>query len=149
MSKVTFKVDGVKEIEKKLKKIGKVPQKYVTKASKSGMNIALKGAKNGDWLDQTGEMRRGMKLVGEKSKTKGKKVYRVVFDRSKNDIFQKTSKSGKIAYYPASQNYGFYTKNGRYIPGFHFMEKGITENGPAITKKIISIMEKELNKELK
>ena len=87
------------------------------------MNIALKSARKNAPQGDTGELKGGMKLIGEKSRTKGKKVYQVVFDRSKNNVFQKKNKDGKVTgYYPASQEYGFFAKNGRYISGYHFMK---------------------------
>ena len=144
-----FRVDGVKELDNKVKKIGKLPQKVVTKSAKKAMTIAYKAAKKGEWIDQSGEMRKGMLLVGESTKTKGKKVYRVVFDRAKNDIFQKKNKDGKITgYYPASQEHGFTARNGRYIPGYHFMEQGLTENAGEIKLIIIGTMIKEIDKEI-
>ena len=39
------KIDGMKELQKSIKKLGQVPQKCVTPAAKKGMNIALKSAK--------------------------------------------------------------------------------------------------------
>lgn len=149
---VKFKIEGIKQINMKLKKLGEVPQKSVALSSRKGMSIALKAAKQGGWVDQSGEMRRGMKLIGEKSKIKGKKVYQVVFDKNKNDIFQKQVinpiRGKKTAYYPASQEYGFYARDGRYIPGFHFMKKALVDNKGAIQKKIIDEMSKQIDKVL-
>ena len=143
-----FRIEGMNELQKSIKKLGQVPQKCVTPAAKKGMNIALKSAKENAPVD-TGELKGGMKLIGEKSKAKGKKVYQVVFDRSKNDIFQKKNKEGKvIGYYPASQEYGFFLKNGRYIPGFHFMKRAMEDNSGAITNKIVKEMSKNIDKAL-
>lgn len=142
------KIDGMKELQKSIKKLGQVPQKCVTPAAKKGMNIALKSAKK-NAPEDTGELKGGMKLIGEKSRTKGKKVYQVVFDRSKNDIFQKKNKERKVTgYYPASQEYGFFARNGRYIPGFHFMKRAMEDNSGAITKKIVNEMSKNIDKAL-
>jgi HK97 gp10 family phage protein len=147
MSKV--KIEGMKELERAIKKLGKVPQNAVTPAARKGMNIAFKDARIKAPVD-TGELKQGMKLVGEKSKTKGKKTYRVVFDRAKNDVFQKKNKEDKVTgYYPISQEYGFFTRNGRYIPGFHFVEKGLTENANRIEKTIVDEMGKRIDKALK
>ncbi|MEH7391770.1 HK97 gp10 family phage protein [Bacillus sp. JJ1474] len=144
-----FKIEGMKELQKSIKKLGEVPQKVVTPAARKGMNVALKAAKKGGWVDQTGQMRKGMKLVGERSKHKGKKVYQVVFDRAKNDVFQKKNAEGEVTgYYPASQEYGFYTKDGRYIPGFHFLENSLEENSGTIEKTIVDEMSKQIDKVL-
>lgn len=143
-----FKIEGMKELEKSMKKLGEVPQKCVTPAARKGMNISLKSAKAKAPIED-GYLKNGMKLIGEKSKFKGKKVYRVVFDRDKNDIFQKKNSKGEITgYYPISQEYGFFARNGRYIPGFHFIEKSLTENAGSIEKKIVAEMAKNIDKVL-
>ena len=42
MARVYFRVEGMDELEKSLKKLGKVPQKHVTSSSRKAMNIVLK-----------------------------------------------------------------------------------------------------------
>lgn len=143
--KFTLKLEGARELDRKLKKIGTPPQKYVTKAAKAGMRIALKATKKGGFLDQTGALRKGTKLIGEKSRLKGKKVYQVVFDRAKNDIFQKPIKNkirskSNTAYYPASMEYGYWSRAGNYIPGFHFMKHAITDNASTIERTTVKSM---------
>ena len=125
---VNFKIEGMKELKRSLKRLGKVPQKHVTSSAKKGMNIALKNAKANAPYD-TGALKKGIILVGEKAKAKGKKVYRIVFDRAMNDVFQKRNKEGKVTgYYPVSQEYGFFARDGRYIPGFRFIRDSLTDN---------------------
>ncbi|WP_294186351.1 HK97 gp10 family phage protein [uncultured Clostridium sp.] len=143
-----FEIEGMKELQKSMKRLGKVPQKCVTPAARKGMNIALRSARKNAPID-TGELKSGMKLVGEKSRVKAKKVYQVVFDSSKNDIFQKKNKEGKvIGYYPASQEYGFFARNGRYIPGYHFMKRAMEDNSGSIAKTIVNEVGKNIDKEL-
>lgn len=138
----------MKELQKSIKKLGKVPQKCVTTAARKGMNIALKSAKQNAPFD-TGELKKGMKLVGEKARVKGKKVYRLVFDRAKNDIFQKKNAEGKVTgYYPISQEYGFFTRNGRYIPGYRFIHATFESNTSKIEKTIVSEMKKKIDAEI-
>ncbi len=150
MGKNSFEIEGMKELQKSIKKLGEVPQKVVTPAARKGMNVALKAARKGGWIDQTGQMRKGMKLIGERSGKRGKKVYQVVFDRAKNDIFQKKNKGGKITgYYPASMEYGYYARNGRYIPGFHFMRNALVDNGDKVAKTIVEEAGKQIDKVLK
>ena len=140
-----FKIEGVRELKKSLEKLGKVPQKHVTASARKGMNISLKAAKAAAPVDE-GNLKKGMKLVGEKSKYKGKKVYRIVFDRAYNDIFQKPNKQGKITgYYPVSQEYGFFAKNGRYIPGYRFIHATFESNTSRIEKTIVSEMKKKID----
>lgn len=142
------KIEGMKELKRSLRRLGNVPQKHVTSSARKGMNVAFRSAKNNAPVE-TGELKSGLKMVGEKSRTKGKKVYQVVFDRSKNDIFQKKNKEGKVTgYYPASMEFGFFTVNGRYIPGYHFLKKSLEENSDKIEKTIIEDMRKKVDKEL-
>ncbi|MGG7058711.1 hypothetical protein ACQPUZ_10475 [Clostridium tertium] len=143
-----FKIEGMKELERSFRKLGQVPQKCVTPAARKGMNIALRSSKQ-NAPEDTGALKGGMKLIGEKSRVKAKKVYQVVFDRKKNNIFQKKNKEGKVTgYYPASQEYGFFARNGRYIPGFHFMKRAMEDNSGTITRKIVSEVSKNIDKAL-
>ena len=148
MARVTFRIEGMKQLEKSLKKLGKVPQKHVTASSKKGMNIVLKDAKANAPYD-TGMLKKGIVLKGERSRSKGKKVYRVVFDRAMNDVFQKKNAEGKITgYYPVSQEYGFFAKNGRYIPGYRFISDSLTDNVSKIEKTIVGEMKKRIDAEI-
>lgn len=148
MAKLKFKVEGIEELNRSLKKLGKVPQKHVTSSSKKGMNIALKDSRANAPYD-TGMLKKGIILAGERSVVKGKKVYRVVFDRSMNDVFQKKNADGKVTgYYPVSQEYGFFAKNGRYIPGYRFISDSLTENTAKIEKTIVSTMKTKIDAEI-
>lgn len=142
-------IEGMKELRKLLKKLGDVPQKVVTPASRKGMNIVLKDARKSAPKD-TGQLKKGIILKGEKSKNKGKKVYRIAFDPKMNNIFQKKDKDGKvIGYYPVSQEYGFFTKNNKYIPGFRFVHNAFNSNYNRIEKTIVKEMSKNIDKVLK
>lgn len=148
MARVNFRIEGMRELQKSLKKLGEVPQKHVTASARKGMNIVLKDAKSDAPVD-TGNLKRGMKLKGERSKQKGKKVYRIVFDSAMNDIFQKKDSSGKvIAYYPISQEYGFFAKNGRYIPGYRFLHNSLQNNSREMGKTIVKEMKKRIDAEI-
>lgn len=146
--KTKFKIEGMDKLQKDLKKLGSTPQKHVTAAAKKGMNISLKSSKANAPYD-TGMLKKGIILTGEKSKTKGKKVYRVVFDRSMNDVFQKKNAEGKVTgYYPVSQEYGFFARNGRYIPGFRFIHDSLVNNTQRISKTIIDTMKTKIDQEI-
>lgn len=148
MAKVNFKVEGMDQLVKSLNRLGKVPQKHVTSSSRKAMNISLKDARANAPYD-TGALSKGMKLKGERSRVKAKKVYQVVFDDKYNHIFQKPNKDGKITgYYPVSQEYGFFAKNGRYIPGYRFVRDSLTDNVGAIEKTIVSEMQKKIDAEI-
>lgn len=157
MVKVNFKVEGMRELNRSLEKLGKVPQKHVTSSAKKGMNIVLKQAKQ-EAPEETGALRKGIMLKGEKSRYKAKKVYKIIFDPSMNDIFQKPVKnvgeSGSPnaknpAYYPHSQEYGFFARNGKYIPGFRFIHDSLTDNAEKMAKTIVSTMKKKIDEEIR
>jgi hypothetical protein len=156
MARVYFRVEGMDELEKSLKRLGKVPQKHVTASSRKAMNIVLKQSRASAPYE-TGALKKGIKMVGERSRQKGKKVYRIVFDRNMNHIFQKPVKnpgeSGhkgarKIAYYPYSQEYGFFARDGKYIPGYRFIGDSFIENTRNIEKTIVSEMKKKIDAEI-
>ena len=138
-------IQGMKELEKAIKQMGKVPQKVATKAARAGASIALKAAKNNAPVD-SGELKRGIILKGERRVKIGKKMYDVMMDPAKNDIFVKMSAEGKRSYYPASQEYGYMTADGGYVPGFRYLRKSITENSRAIESKIVEVAAKEIDK---
>ena len=142
--KFSLKVD-MAGLQRDLKKLGKVPQKHVTASARKGMNIVLKDAKATVPYD-TGNLKKGMVLKGEKSRYKGKKVYKVIFDPKMNDVFQKKNASGEVvAYYPISQEYGFFAKNGRYIPGFRFLHNSLSDNAQRMKKSIITNMKQKID----
>lgn len=116
----------------------------VTRAVKQGAKIVQNAIQSAAPLD-TGELRSGLILVKEKSRTKGKTVYQVTLGREKNAIFQKPIKKPirsktKYAYYPASQEYGYFTRRAGggmiyvrsdgtnmtmdKVPGKHYMRTG-------------------------
>lgn len=148
MSKTYFRIDGMKELNRSLTKLGKVPQKHVTASARKGMNIVLKSAKAKAPVDD-GDLKKGIKLNGEKSRHKGKKVYQVIFDSAMNDVFQTKDKEGNInGYYPVSQEYGFFAKNGRYIPGYNFMHHALSNNAPTVKKVMITTMKTKIDQEI-
>ena len=143
-----FDVYGMDKLLNDLEKIGQVPQKHVTSSSRKAMNIVLKQSRaNAPYYE--GYLEKGMKLKGERSRTKGKKVYQVIFDPNMNHIFQKPNKQGKITgYYPVSQEYGFFAKNGRYIPGYRFIHDALADNTQKVEKTIVSEMQKKIDAEI-
>ena len=151
--KATFKIEGMDKLKKDLERLGKVPQKHVTQSAKKGMNIVLKDAKANAQIDD-GDLKRGIVLNGEKSKHKGKKVYQVVFDDKMNDVFQKpiqnpVNAKRNIAYYPASQEYGYFLRDGTYMPGLYFMHNALNNNAPRVAKTIINHMQGKIDAEIR
>lgn len=148
MTRVKFKVEGMEKLQKDLEKLGKVPQKHVTSSSRKAMNIVLKQSRvTAPYLE--GYLEKGMKLKGERARVKGKKVYQVIFNPDMNYIFQKPNKDGKITgYYPVSQEYGFFAKNGRYIPGYRFIHDSLANNTGNVERTIVSEMQKKIDTEI-
>ncbi|MSS42463.1 HK97 gp10 family phage protein [Anaerosalibacter bizertensis] len=148
MTNFNFKVEGMDKLINDLEKLGKVPQKHVTSSSRKAMNTVLKESRATAPYD-TGALSKGMKLKGERARVKGKKVYQVVFDEKYNFIFQKPNKDGKITgYYPVSQEYGFFAKNGRYIPGYRFIHDSLANNTGNVERTIVSEMQKKIDAEI-
>ncbi len=148
MARASFRIKGMLRLKMDLKKLGMVPQKHVTSAARKGMNISLKQSKaTATYL--TGDLQKGLILKGERSKLKAKKVYQVIFDPKMNDVFQKKNAEGKITgYYPISQEYGYFSKSGNYIPGYRFVHDSLTDNVRNIERKIVEDMSKKINKEI-
>lgn len=148
MAKVNFKIEGMDELTRGFKRIGGIPKKYATSASRKAMNPVLKRAKANAPEGETRNLKKGIILTGERSpKGKAKKVYRVVFDRRMNEVFQKPNKEGKITgYYPVSQEYGFFARNGKYIPGFRFVHESF--NGAEIERTIVNEMKFKIEQQI-
>lgn len=142
----SYHIEGMKELENTIKTLEKLPQKCVNKAVRKGIMVAKSAAKQAGFVDQTGYLRKGIIPKAEKTKVKGKKVYEVAMDSKMNDVFVKTSKAGKRAYYPASQEYGFRTKSGGYVPGFHYLRKSLVDNSLRIEKTIVDVLSEEIDK---
>lgn len=156
--KTKFAVEGMEKLIKNLKKLGDVPQKHVTSSVKKAMRTPLSQAKD-DAPYLTGALHDAITLKGEKSKLKGKKVYRMVFDDTMNEQFQhKRSRMNQrtkkmvervTGYYPVSQEYGWFANGGRYIPGQRFVRGAMEENSGKVKKMIMDLMGKKIESELR
>lgn len=156
---MTFDWGDMLRLEGALQRIDKLPQKVVTKAAGKGATAARKVIRAKVPVGETGQLKRGIIRGGERSKVKGKKVYDLMFDPAKNDIFQKPIKNpgeagGKSdhGYYPASMEFGFLTRSKgggySYVPGYHFMREGMEESAPTVSTEVVHTMVTELEKEL-
>ncbi|RKN86745.1 HK97-gp10 family putative phage morphogenesis protein [Paenibacillus ginsengarvi] len=141
-------IDGFADLERTFKQLGKVPQTAATKSARAGASIAQKSAKANAPVDE-GNLKQGIIMKRERRTKQGKAVFDVMMDPAKNDIFVKISKSGKRSYYPASQEYGFLTVDGGYVPGYRFLRNSVTENAEAIRKKIVETAGKEVDKAMR
>ena len=139
------KIEGWDELVRTMKKLEKLPKKHVTRSAKKGARIALSDAK-ANAPEEDGNLKKGIILKGERNKPKGKKVFQVTFDPAMNDVFVKTTKNGKRYYYPASQEYGYMTRDGGYVPGFHFLRNSIEDNSSRMERVMVDTMGKEIDK---
>lgn len=146
---VRVDIEGLDELRRKLDTLEKLPQRVVTKAARKGANILKKSTKM-DAPEDSGLMKRAIVIKPEKTKTKGKKMMQITFDRAFNGDGQnglvKVGKNGKRAYYPSSQEYGFRTRNGGYIPGYHFMKESAVSNNDQVERVMIETLSTEIDK---
>lgn len=143
--KTSFEIDGWDDLEKMIKEMEKLPQKCVTNSAKDGAKIALGAAKQKAPKGETGNLKEGIILKGEKKKVNGKKVYGIMMDPKMNDVFVKES-NGKRYYYPASQEFGFITRNGKKTPGKHFLRDSLIDNKEQIENKVVERLAREIDK---
>lgn len=146
---MNVEIEGLDELERMIKELGKLPQKCVTGSAKEGAKIARAAAK---LLapKEDGDLRKGIILKGErKPPGKAKKVYGVGMDPKMNDIFVKYGSDGKRYYYPASMEFGFVTKKGVKTEGHHFLENSLTNNKEAIEAKMIEKLSQLIDRELR
>lgn len=98
-----------------------------------------------------GELRRGIIALDapEKAKSKGKFGYQVVMAYDMDDVFVKTRKDGKRYYYPASQEYGFLTRNRtverRHVDGKYFMKRAATTGYYAFYDDVRKVIEEAVS----
>ena len=137
---------GVDELIADLTKTNQEQQKQLNPIIKVAVHPILQLTRNSAPILH-GFLRKGIILKNEKAPYIGKRVIDVTFDEKMNDIFQNKHKLGinnskyrikkngsnnlgtdTMSYYPASMEYGFRTRNGGFVPGFHFMKKSIEAN---------------------
>lgn len=140
-------IQGLRELERLMQRLGQVPQKVANKAARAGAAIPRKAAKANAPVD-TGDLKKAVIMKAERKVKPGKKVYGIMIDPKKNDIFAKLSKRGKRSYYPASQEYGW-TTNGHYTPGYRYLRHAIENNDSKIEKTVIETAGKEIDKILR
>lgn len=155
---ITTSVKGLGELQMQFEKVEKIPKKVITKAAKEGVKDPLAQAK-ANAPRKSGALKKGIKKFMEKGGNRRKKtVYRVVFDRKFNDIFQKkikpegrgtrgASPPRETGYYPVSQEYGFKVGIGRpKKQGLGFVAKAINQNAESSYQKIVKVLEDEIKK---
>jgi hypothetical protein len=145
---MTWKLDGMKDLENTIKELGRLPQTPVTKAARAGATIALRAARAKAPEGETKELKKGIILKKERKRVSGKAVFDVMMDPKKNHIFVKYAKDGTRYYYPASMEYGFFAKDGKYIPGYGFLRAAIEDNSAVIEARMIESFVKDMDRAL-
>lgn len=155
---MSFSFKEMEQFQKTLDRVGKLPQKVVSRAAGKGATVAGRAIRAAAPKGKTRQLSKGFKRKPEKSKTPGKKAFNYAMDPAKNDIFQKPIKNPGIAggkrshaYYPNSVEYGFLTRstgNGlRYVQGQHFVRKAAEAARPQVESTVIKTAIAELKKE--
>lgn len=157
---VSWSGGDLKKLKQSVEALGTVPQKCVTGAAGKAATMVKRHIRQGDIPTDTGTLKRGIiRTKKERSRVKGKAVYRIDFDPAFNDVFQKpvkhpgaagsTSTGNGHAYYPYSMEFGFLTRDGGYYPGFHFMRDGAEEMRRPAAQKMLKALGENLDKEWK
>lgn len=157
---LNFKMTGAEATIAAYARLGKLPQKTVSKAAGKGMTVVRRYVKT-EAPELTGTLKRSIMRNGERSRYAGKKIFDLTFNPAMNDLLQKPIKNpgeaggkSRHAYYPASMEFGFLTRSKggglSYVPGYHFMSEGAVEAAPqaksAMTDTLIAEIDKEWGK---
>lgn len=134
-------ITGIADVQKLFEEVGKAPARVLSTSARKGANVALRYAKDhvpvgvewttGKYAHEPGTLKKSLKIKAERSK-KGKKVYTVGPDKN--------------GWYAHFADYGFTTRNGRYIPGNRFLRDSVDKNREEIQQTILSVMGTELDK---
>ena len=132
---------GIEDVQRLFEEVGKAPAKVLTSATRKGANIALKYAKahvpvgvewtTGKFAHEPGALKKSLRIKKERGK-KGKSVYTVGPNAS--------------GWYAHLADYGFTTRNGRYIPGNRFLRNSVDNNRALIEQTILTGLAAALEK---
>ena len=137
-------VDGLNQLMKDIQKLERMPQKQITKGARKGANVILKDAR-ARAPKRTGVMRKGIYLKAEKSR-RGKKVFQITF-RSNPEFVKITSDSTRY-FYPASQEFGFRTRDGGKVEGKHFLTEAMQTRQAEAAAVMVETIGEEIEKAL-
>lgn len=162
-------LEGFEELAGSFRRIeDNLTDKNLRAITRKGGSQVLKAVKAAAPVGKTGLLRQGIILKPEKNRTPGKTGYDIMMDPELNDIFQKPIQNPQrskspYAYYPASQEYGFFTRRpgggmvytrsdgstGKInkVPGKHYMLAGAEDVGESAKDTIIRGVEDLIEKE--
>ncbi len=159
-------IEGMDELKKQIRRIGKVPKRIISGAARAGMKSPLQEARATAPINKRknaptrGTLKKSIKSVMEK-KTRRMK-YKTVYDLQFNPQYASVFKGKKIlrpglygapnprdyGYYPLSQEFGFHTKHG-YKRGRYFIEKAIEKHQRESLQKIVDTMNDGIDKQIR
>ena len=158
-----------KELDNWVKRMMKSPAYRNSRKTEKGFNkelegivklaaLHVQGAIRSAAPEKTGTLKNGIILHKERKRYSGKIVYDVYIDPAKNAVFQKPIKhpvrsKSPYAYYPASQEYGFFSRRAdggmvytrptgekirmSHVPGKHYMRTGVEVAGEKAKDEIL------------
>lgn len=125
------KLKGAKAIEKLQLNEEEITRFITTSVGRLAVIVRSRAPKD------SGDLRRGIVASPwtERTASPGKVVKEVYFTYTMNDVFVKYSRNGTRYYYPASQEFGFWTENRvghhRHVDGKYFMRDTSISFAPA------------------
>lgn len=145
LSRRQVQIDGMQGLLRDLKEFGdKAPRRALAKGVRKGANKILSDAKGSSPV-KTGLLKNNLYLKTESGNTRKLKVVIDVTWRGGIEDFVKYE-NGQRYYYPASQEYGFKTKNGGYVEGRYFLRDARDENDTQFADTVEQALADELNK---
>ena len=140
------------DLQDAIERLEKVPKRCVKQAVAAGARVMRKHIKARAPKGKTGNLRRSIRVVHEKSKGRAVKAgSQITFDRKYNDRLAKISKSGKRSYYPVSQDAGWRItrKSGQTYKkeGHDYMRRLSAEAAPAAEQAMVEKLTVQLDKE--
>ena len=150
-------LSDLQELENTIERLGKVPKRSVKQSVGAGARVMRKHIKDRAPKGKTGNLRRAIRIVHEKHRGRVAKAgSQITFDRQiSKDHLVKFSKSGKRAFYPVSQDAGWWvmrkTKNGYEKAyrkdGQDYMKSLSAEAYPAAEQAMVKKLTEQLDKE--
>lgn len=140
------RVEGLNKLMRDISKLERMPQSQITKGARRGANVILREARAKAPRGATKQLSKGIRLKAERSR-RGKKVFQITFKA--NPEFVKITKDGTRYFYPASQEFGFRTRNGGRVEGKHFLLGAMAEKKNEAARVIVDEIGKEIEKSLR
>ena len=130
-----------------------MPKKYLTQAAKAGSDEELRAVRAsapvGKNTKTRGTLKKSISRKMETPNKRNKTVYRIQYSSKYTDVFLKPTTGvygGKTpnAYYPASVEYGYKTKNGK-TEGKYYMAKALEKTQQSALQKVVNSLSRSLD----